>query len=82
MPITVSVERKHLVIKVPLENPAPSKSTGKNHLIASTHGTITTNALYKERHVKLNVNAFIDLNEDEPRQRAKAALLVLDGKLA
>ena len=81
MPISVSIDGKTLVIRLSLEDPVPSKATGKNQIVASTHGTVTTKALYKGKHVMLNVNAFIDPNEDEPRQRARAALLELDGKL-
>jgi len=81
MAISVSIERKTLIIKVDLENPTPSKSSGRNHVVASSRGTITTDVLYRGKHLMVNVNAFIDPDEVEGKQRARAAILKADGKL-
>ncbi len=81
MAISVSIAGKNLIVEIELESPTPSKSSGRNHVVASSHGTITTDVLYKGKHVMVNVNAFIDPDEVEGKQRARAAILKADGKL-
>lgn len=50
---------KGLQIFIPYEDPPhPSKKTGLNMLIASTHGVLRTDMLVKKRNVRIVMNAF------------------------
>ena len=44
MEAEVEVDGKALIIRLPLQKPVPSKSSGKTLVIASTHGTLTSTA--------------------------------------
>jgi hypothetical protein len=57
MPNTTIKDNK-LIIELDLETPTPSGS-GKNLVIASTHGIIATTAQHNGKVVKIGVNAFI-----------------------
>jgi hypothetical protein len=54
----VTIQDNKLIIELPLETPSLSGS-GKNLVVASTHGIITTSALVNGKAVKIGVNAFI-----------------------
>jgi hypothetical protein len=56
--VTVTVEGKTLVIKLPLQEPTPS-ATGKTLVVASTHGNMTTTAMVNGKAVVVGVNAYI-----------------------
>jgi hypothetical protein len=56
--MTATIKDNKLVIELELEHPTPSGS-GKNLVVASTHGIVTTNALLQGKPIKLGVNAFI-----------------------
>lgn len=59
MALSVKVEGKELVIRLPLnENPTPSKS-GKTSVIASTHGNKVTEIEVNGKPVTVGVNAYI-----------------------
>lgn len=47
-----------LVLTLPLQTPAPSKS-GKTLIVASTAGIITTDVKINDKLVQVGVNAFI-----------------------
>lgn len=53
------IEKNQLIITLPLETPAPSKS-GKTLVVASTHGNAVTTALVNGKPVILGVNAYIN----------------------
>jgi hypothetical protein len=55
---TVTREKDELVIRVPLQPPAPS-STGKTLTVASTQGYMPTGVLLDGRVVKVSVNAYV-----------------------
>jgi hypothetical protein len=57
--MTVKVEGKELVIRLPLnEDGVPSK-TGKTLVVASSHGNKTTEAEVKGKKITVGVNAYI-----------------------
>lgn len=58
--VTVSKDKKTLTISIPIE-PGTSKS-GKNIVIASTHGIAPTSATYNGKIVKLGLNAMIQVD--------------------
>ena len=50
---------KGIEIFIPYEDPPhPSKKSGLNMLIASTHGVLRTDMLVKKRNVRVVINAF------------------------
>jgi len=50
---------KGLQIFIPYEDPPhPSKKSGLNMLIASTHGVLRTDMVVKKRNVRVVINAF------------------------
>lgn len=53
-----SIENNILTIKIPLETPTLSGS-GKNLVVASTHGIVMTSSLVNGKPVKIGLNAFI-----------------------
>jgi len=55
---TVEIDEKILVIRLSLQKPMRS-STGKTLVIASTHGTVPTEARHEGKQVSINVNAFV-----------------------
>jgi hypothetical protein len=56
--MSVTVERNELVIRLPLQQPAPS-SSGKTLVVASTHGNKTTTATVDGKPIVVGVNAYI-----------------------
>jgi len=59
METNVEVDGKALIIRLPLQKPVRSKSSGKTLVIASTHGTVTSSALYDGRRIVVVANAFV-----------------------
>jgi hypothetical protein len=53
-----TIQGNKLIIELDLETPKPSGS-GKNLVIASTHGIVPTTVQVQGKTVKLGVNAFI-----------------------
>lgn len=58
--MTVTIEKKELIIRMPIEEPAPSKS-GKSNIIASTGGFNKTTAVLNGKPVSVSVNAIIPI---------------------
>lgn len=81
MALSIKVEDGFLILQLRLQKPVRSKSTGKTRVIATTHGTLTTDAIYKGKHISVNVNAFIYPREIEWKRRAKASMVRTEGKL-
>jgi hypothetical protein len=54
----VEIDGKTLIIRLPLQEPVRSKSSGKTLVIASTHGTITTATSYHGNRIVVTANAF------------------------
>ena len=54
----VEIEKNDLVIRIPMQSPAPSKS-GKTLLVASSHGLVATTAQVNGKSVTVGLNAFI-----------------------
>ena len=61
----VELDGKTLVIRLPLQKPGPSKSSGKSLVIASTHGVLMTGARYRGKTIALVANAFVYRNQTE-----------------
>jgi len=55
----VKIEGKKLHIIMDLQEPTPSKSTGKTLVVASSHGNQPTAAQVNGRNVIVGVNAYI-----------------------
>ena len=71
MQATVEREGRILIVKMPLQQPVRSKS-GKTFVVASTHGTITTNARYRNKRIVVTANAFIYPQEKKGSQKRSA----------
>lgn len=56
--LTAKIEKNELVIRIPLQAPAPSAS-GKTLVVASSHGNQKTEALVDGKPVTIGVNAYI-----------------------
>lgn len=54
----VKIESNHLVIKLPLQTPAPSAS-GKTLVVATTRGNVQTSVKIDGKPVTIGVNAYI-----------------------
>lgn len=54
----VSIEKKELVIRIPLQKPTPSAS-GKTLVVASTRGNTKTDVLVDGKPVTIGLNAYI-----------------------
>ncbi|HEY2414161.1 MAG TPA: hypothetical protein VGI40_18090 [Pirellulaceae bacterium] len=54
----VKIEDGFLIVKLPLQEPAPS-STGKTLVVASTHGNVLTTATVGGKLVTVGCNAYI-----------------------
>jgi hypothetical protein len=56
----VTIEKGELVVRVPLEEPAPSAS-GKTLVVASSHGNQTTQAICPKtgRQIIIGFNAYV-----------------------
>jgi hypothetical protein len=59
MQTTVEVDGKMLVIRLPLQEPVRSKSSGKTLVIASTHGVFAAEARYRGKPIVVVANAFV-----------------------
>jgi hypothetical protein len=57
---SIEIDRKNkmVTIKIPLEKPHPSKSTGKTRVIATTGGLRTSGESYARRPVCFTANVF------------------------
>jgi hypothetical protein len=55
----VTIERGELVIRLPLNNPPVSSSTGKTLVVASSRGNQRTEAVIDGQPVVVGVNAYI-----------------------
>jgi hypothetical protein len=53
-----AIENGELVIRIPVQTPAPSK-TGKTLVVATTHGNVQSTALVNGRPVTIGLNAYI-----------------------
>lgn len=55
----VSIEKNELVIRIEMTEPKPS-SSGKNLIIASTHGNVKTDVAHpkSKRPITVSVNAY------------------------
>ena len=56
--MTATIENGELVIRLPLQSPAPSAS-GKTLVVASSHGNQPTAAMVDGKPVVIGVNAYI-----------------------
>ena len=54
----VKIENNTLVIRIPMQQPAPSAS-GKTLVVASTHGNVKTTAMVNGKPVTIGLNAYI-----------------------
>lgn len=54
----VTIEKNELVIRIPLQAPAPSAS-GKTLVVASTRGNAKTTAMIDGKPVTIGLNAYI-----------------------
>jgi hypothetical protein len=57
--VTAEIKEGMLIISLPMQTPAPSKSA-KTLIVASTHGTQKTDIQVNGKTVKIGVNAFIE----------------------
>jgi len=58
MSIVAEIVGNELVIRLPLQSPAPSAS-GKTLVVASSHGNVATTAVVNGQPVIIGVNAYI-----------------------
>jgi hypothetical protein len=58
MSATVELDGQTLIIKLQLQTPVRSTS-GKTLVVATTHGTITTEAHYENKRIVVTANAFV-----------------------
>ncbi|MDR0532737.1 MAG: hypothetical protein LBH01_02160 [Verrucomicrobiales bacterium] len=58
MKVEIDKTKKELVVRLPLQEPAPSKS-GKSLVVASTNGNVQTSALVDGKPVTIGLNAYI-----------------------
>jgi len=63
VPINLKVDeaKKQIVITMPLQEPAPSKS-GKSMVIATTNGILVTDAKLNGKPISMGVNVFYPKN--------------------
>ncbi len=64
-PLTVTREGDTLVIRIPLQAPAPS-SSGKTLVVASTHGNQKTGIQIDGKDVFIGVNAYVYAESKKP----------------
>lgn len=57
--MSVKIEGNEIVIRLPLNNPAPLSATGKSRVVATTRGNIKTAVLVEGQPVTIGVNAYI-----------------------
>lgn len=58
MKVEIDKESNELVIRIPLQEPAPSAS-GKTLVVASSHGNQRTDATIDGQNITIGVNAYI-----------------------
>jgi len=68
--IVARIKGKELLIRLPLTAPTWSK-TGKTKIVASTHGSRTTTAIYRKAPIVINVNAFQYAKRRKHRRKNK-----------
>jgi hypothetical protein len=71
MQTRVEIEEKTLIIRLPLQKPVRSKSSGKTLVIASIHGAIRTDVSYHGRRIVVVANAFIYPKKKQTVYRAE-----------
>jgi len=71
MQTTVEIDEKTLIIRLPLQKPVRSKSSGKTLVIASTHGAVGTDVSYHGRRIVAVANAFIYPKKKQTVHRAE-----------
>ena len=59
MQTIVEIDGTTLIIKLPLQKPVRSKSSGKTLVIASSHGTVTSPVRYRGKQIVVVANAFV-----------------------
>jgi hypothetical protein len=79
-PVTVKVEDGKLILQLPLTRPFRSRS-GKTMVVASTSGSLPTDAIYWKKHLVVSANAFFYTGQQDYRQRAMASMKRAEGKL-
>ena len=55
----VEIDHDMLIVKLPIENPPELSSTGKTRIIATTRGTVQSEAVFGGKRVSINLNAFV-----------------------
>jgi hypothetical protein len=65
------IDGKTLIIRLQLQTPVPSKSSGKTLVIASTHGVVTTEARYRGKPIVVVANAFVYRTEKKVTHSAE-----------
>jgi hypothetical protein len=58
MALTVTKEGTQLVIKIDMQDPKPSKSTGKTMIVASTGGNVPTTLQHNGKTIMLGLTAY------------------------
>jgi hypothetical protein len=53
-----TIENGVLVIRIPMQEPAPSKS-GKTRIVATTHGSVQSTATVSGQPIIVSLNAYI-----------------------
>lgn len=59
MEFIARLEGNVLKLELPVERPVMASSTGKTLLVASTHGTVTTDQRFRGRSIVITANAFV-----------------------
>jgi len=62
-----TIDGNELVIRIPLQDPAPSRS-GKTLVVASSRGNVQTQAKIDGRPITVGLNAYVDAGGLKPRQ--------------
>jgi hypothetical protein len=65
------LDRKTLIIRLQLQKPVPSKSSGKTLVIASTHGAVATEVRYRGKPIVVVANAFVYRTEKKVTHSAE-----------
>jgi hypothetical protein len=65
METEVELDGQTLIIRLSLQKPVPSKSSGKSLVIASSHGAITTDVRYHGKRIVVVANAFVYPTKEE-----------------
>jgi hypothetical protein len=54
----VTVEKNELIVRIPLQSPAPSAS-GKTLIVASSRGNVKTATMVEGKPLTVSINAYI-----------------------